>query len=63
MFDSIYTATITPIQFFTMVGTTLAAGVIYAWMMSFAIRSSKRFFLVYEDNIFMLTFLVHQLII
>ena len=33
-------------QFFMMVGTTLAAGVIYAWMMSFAIRSSKRFFLV-----------------
>ena len=46
MFDSIYTATVTPAQFFMMAGATLAAGVIYAWMMSFAIRSSKRFFLV-----------------
>ena len=46
MFDSIYTAAVTPIQFFIMAGVTLAAGVIYAWMMSFSIRSSKRFFLV-----------------
>ena len=46
MFESIYTAAITPVQFFMMAGATLMAGVIYAWMMSFAIRSSKRFFLV-----------------
>ncbi len=46
MFDSIYSVIVTPAQFFTMAGVTLAAGVIYGWIMSFAIRSTKRFFLV-----------------
>ena len=46
MFESIYTAAVTPAQFFMMAGATLIAGIIYAWVMSFAIRSSKRFFLV-----------------
>ena len=46
MFESIYSITVTPAQFFLMSGVTLLAGVIYAWVMSFCIRSAKRFFLV-----------------
>jgi len=46
MFDSIYSATVTPTQFFLMAGVTLLSGVVYAWVMSFCIRSTKRFFLV-----------------
>jgi len=46
MFDSVYSATVTPAQFFLMAGVTLMTGVIYAWVMSFCIRSTKRFFLV-----------------
>lgn len=46
MFDSIYTSAVTPTQFFTMAGVTLAAGLIYSFLMSFRIRSTKRFFLV-----------------
>ena len=46
MFDSIYSTTVTPAQFFLMAGVTLLTGIIYAWVMSFCIRSSKRFFLV-----------------
>ncbi len=46
MFDSIYSAIVTPAQFFLMAGVTLLAGVIFAWIMSYCIRSTKRFFLV-----------------
>ena len=47
MFDSIFTTTnITVAQFFTMAGVALASGVLYAWIMSFKVRSTKRFFLV-----------------
>ncbi len=46
MFDSIYTSTVTPGQFFLMAGITLVSGLIYSWLMSFKIRSTKRFFLV-----------------
>ncbi len=46
MFDSIYSAAVTPAQFFLMAGVTLLAGIVYAWLMSFCIRSAKRFFLV-----------------
>ena len=46
MFDSIYTATVTPAQFFLMAAVTLLTGIAYAWVMSFCIRSTKRFFLV-----------------
>ena len=47
MFDSIFTTSnITVAQFFTMAGAALAAGLLYAWIMSFKIRSTKRFFLV-----------------
>ena len=46
MFDSIYTSVVTPGQFFLMALVTLVAGVLYAWIMSFRIRSAKRFFIV-----------------
>ena len=46
MFASIYTSTVTPAQFFLMAGTALVTGFVYAWIMSFRIRSTKRFFMV-----------------
>lgn len=44
MFDSIYTAAVTPGQFFLMALVSLISGVLFAWVMSFGIRSTKRFF-------------------
>ena len=46
MFDSIYSAIVTPPQFFAMAGVALVSGFIYAWLMSFRIISKKRFFTV-----------------
>ncbi len=46
MFESIYSSTVTPAQFFIMAGVSLVTGFIYAWIMSFRIRSTKRFFIV-----------------
>ena len=46
MFDSIYSSSVTPGQFFLMALVTLVTGLLYAWLMSFRIRSTKRFFLV-----------------
>ena len=46
MFDSIYSSTVTPLQFFIMAGVALATGFLYAWIMSFRIKSTKRFFIV-----------------
>ena len=46
MFDSIYSSAITPAQFFLMAGVALASGFLYAWLMSFRVRSTKRFFIV-----------------
>ena len=46
MFNSIYTSTVTPSQFFLMAGAALVSGLVYAWIMSFRIRSAKRFFMV-----------------
>ena len=46
MFESFYSSSVTPAQFFLMAGVTLLAGVAYAWVMSYCIRSTKRFFLV-----------------
>ena len=46
MFDSIYTSTVTPQQFFLMAAVTLVTGILYAYIISFRIRSTKRFFLV-----------------
>ena len=46
MFDSIYSASVTPGQFFTMALAALVSGVLYSWLMSFRIRANKRFFIV-----------------
>ena len=46
MFDSIYSSIVTPSQFFLMAGAALLAGFLYAVLMSFRIRSTKRFFIV-----------------
>ena len=46
MFASIYSSTITPTQFFIMAAASLTADLLYAWLMSFRVRSTKRFFIV-----------------
>ena len=46
MFDSIYSANVTAAQFFIMAGVALGTGVLYAWLMSFRVRSQSRFFAV-----------------
>lgn len=46
MFDSIYSAVVTPAQFFMMALFALGTGFLYSWIMSFRIRSTKRFFIV-----------------
>ncbi|MBR5381457.1 MAG: DUF4956 domain-containing protein, partial [Oscillospiraceae bacterium] len=46
MFNSIYSSSATPAQFFLMAAVTLLAGLLYALVMSLCVRSSKRFFLV-----------------
>ena len=51
MFDSIYpssvtTAQITSAQFFIMAAAAIVTGFVYAWLISFKIRSKKRFFIV-----------------
>lgn len=46
MFDSIYSATVAPSEFFIMAAAALVTGFLYSWLMSFRIRSTKRFFIV-----------------
>ena len=46
MFDSIYSSTVTPAQFFIMAAAALAAGFVYSFIMSYRVRSTKRFFIV-----------------
>ena len=46
MFDSIYTSNVTAAQFFLMAAAALVSGFLYAWLMSFRIRSTPRFFFV-----------------
>ena len=46
MFDSIYSSSVTPSSFLLMAAVSLVSGLIYSWIMSFRIRSAKRFFLV-----------------
>ena len=46
MFDSIYSSTVTTEQFFLMAGIALLSGLIYAWIMSWKVRSQSRFFIV-----------------
>ena len=44
MFESVYSASVTPAAFALTAAAALAAGILYAWIMSFSVRSSKRFF-------------------
>ena len=46
MFDSIYSSIVTTSEFFFMALAALIAGFLYAYLMSFKIRSTKRFFIV-----------------
>ncbi len=46
MFASIYSATVTAAEFFMMGAAALIAGIIFAWIMSYKVKSTKRFFLV-----------------
>ena len=46
MFDSIYSASVTATEFFIMAGASLVSGLLFAWIMSFRVRSTKRFFAV-----------------
>ncbi len=46
MFDTIYTSTLTAQAFFMMAGVSLLSGLLFSWLMSFRVRSTKRFFLV-----------------
>ncbi len=46
MFDSIYSTQVTAPQFFIMAAVSLASGLAYAWIISFRVRSTKRFFAV-----------------
>ncbi|MBQ7715202.1 MAG: DUF4956 domain-containing protein [Clostridia bacterium] len=46
MFDSIYSAAVTSSEFFIMAAVAIASGFLYAWVMSFRVRSTKRFFIV-----------------
>ena len=46
MFDSIYSSTVTPSQFFLMTAVALVTGFLYSWIMSFRVRSTRRFFIV-----------------
>ena len=46
MFQSIYSAELTPVQFFAMAAAALLAGVVYSCVMSLSMHSTRRFFLV-----------------
>ena len=46
MFDSIYSYSVTPVQFLMMAATAIVCGFLYSWLMSFSIRSQKRFFVL-----------------
>ena len=46
MFDTVYSSSVTAAEFFFMAGVAVVCGVLYAWIMSRRVRSSKRFFIV-----------------
>lgn len=46
MFDSIYSSPVTTSEFFIMAAVAVVAGFVYSWIMSFKVRSTKRFFIV-----------------
>ncbi|MBP5222166.1 MAG: DUF4956 domain-containing protein [Lachnospiraceae bacterium] len=46
MFDSIYSSTVMPKEIMLVAAAALISGCLYAWLMSFRIHSTKRFFIV-----------------
>ena len=46
MFSSIYSASVTPVQFLLMAAAALVSGVLFSWLMSFRVRAGRRFFIV-----------------
>ncbi len=46
MFDTIYTNPVTAEQFFIMAAASLLSGFLFAWILSWRVRSTKRFFIV-----------------
>lgn len=46
MFNSIYSASVTPVQLLIMAAAALSSGILYSWLMSFRIRANRRFFIV-----------------
>ena len=46
MFESIYSASVTAGQFFIMALVSLLSGVAFSWLMSFRVRTNRRFFIV-----------------
>ena len=46
MFDSIYSTPVAASEFFIMAAAAIIAGFLYSWIISFRIRSKRRFFIV-----------------
>ena len=46
MFQSIFSASVTPVQFLIMALSALVSGIIFSWLMSFRVRAHRRFFIV-----------------
>ena len=46
MFDSIYSSSVTAAEFFLTAGVAILSGLLFSWLMSRRIRSTKRFFIV-----------------
>ena len=46
MFESVYSTVVTPSRFFLTAAAALVSGLLYSWIMSFRVRSTKRFFIV-----------------
>lgn len=46
MFDSVYSSSVTASEFFMMAGVAILSGLLFAWLMSKRVRSTKRFFVV-----------------
>ena len=46
MFDSIYSSSVTAAEFFWMAGVAVLSGILFAWIMSRRVRSTKRFFII-----------------
>lgn len=46
MFNSIYSASVTPVQLLLMAAAALCSGIFWSWLMSFHVRANRRFFIV-----------------